>query len=79
MTQEPENVQDQEVEVESDPRKDYLRDTIAATERDIAALVATNKATEAERDKYAAKAETQRAEIKNLQMDVAQKKAELGE
>ena len=77
MAQEPENVQDQEVE--SDPRKEYLRDTIARKEREIAGLVAVNQATEAERDRHATLAQTQRAEIKNLQMDVAQHKAELGE
>ena len=66
-------------EVQSDPRKDYLRDSIAELERVIADLEATNRATIAERDKYAVKAEAQAAQIENKRIDLEQKQSELGE
>ena len=60
-------------------RKDHLQDSVDDLERGISALGDVHAETTAARDKYAAKAKAQEAEIDNFRADLEQKRAELAD
>ena len=60
-------------------RKDHLQDSVDELERGISVLEGVHAETTAARDKYAAKADVQEAELGNFRADLEQKRTELAD